>query len=251
MRFDHIAMRPRRTGLGAGLLAAVLLAGCSGATRSAGEINDPLEAMNRRTHEFNRAVDATLFEGRQTDGPVTRYASNLAHNLGLPGKILNSALQGRPEPAASNLFRFLINSTLGVAGIFDPAGNDFGLPERYTDFGETLYVWGVGEGPYVELPLIGPSTARDSLGWAIDVAIDPVGAAVNGKDAAAVTGFRVAGRVSDRLRYGETIDSVLHGSADSYAQSRLIYLQNRRHHLGGDAASDADVFDPYEDPYGQ
>lgn len=250
MRQAQSKMRPKGTGpLAAGLLAAALLAGC--AAPVAEGINDPFERQNRNIHSFNRAVDAALFEGQRADGPLPRYASNLAGNLGLPGKIVNSMLQGRPEPAVKNLFRFAINSTLGVAGIFDPAGNDFALPEVDTDFGETLYVWGFGEGPYVELPLLGPSTARDALGKVVDTALDPVGAAVSGREATAVAGFRVAGRVGDRLRYGETIDSVLHQSADSYAQSRLIYLQNRRHHLGGEETTDADAFDPYEDPYAE
>lgn len=235
--------------LAAALLGGALLAGCT--ARVAEGINDPFEAQNRQIHAFNRSVDAALFEGRKADGALPRYASNAAGNLGLPGAIVNSLLQGRLEPAGRNFFRFAINSTLGVGGIFDPAGNDFGLTAWETDFGETLHVWGLGEGRYVELPLLGPSTERDALGRVVDLALDPVGAATGGREAVAVTGVRVAGRVSDRLRYGDTIDSVLHDSADSYAQSRLIYLQNRRHQLGGEHTGDADVFDPYEDPYAE
>ncbi len=247
MRVDLKAKHP----LLAGALAALLLTGCAGTARAPSEINDPYEAQNRAIHAVNLSVDEALFKGRKANGPAARYASNIAHNLGLPGKIVNSVLQGRPEPAANNLFRFLINSTLGLGGVFDPAGNDFGLPEAPTDFGETLYVWGWGEGAYVELPLIGPSTERDTVGRIVDAVLDPVGAVASGTQTAAVTSFRLGGRISDRLRYGETVDSILYDSADSYAQSRLIYLQNRRHQLGGSAMDDAAAFDPYEDPYDQ
>lgn len=219
-------------------------------------VNDPYEATNRKIHGFNRAVDRALFS--EQDGvlhglnslpaPLLRSASNAGANLSLPGKVVNSVLQGRIEDAGQNAFRFLINSTIGVAGLFDPAGTDFGLPEADADFGETLHVWGVGEGVYVELPILGPSTTRDAVGRLVDAVIDPVGAALDGRDAKVAGGVGLVSKVSDRLAFGATVDSILHESADSYAQSRLLYLQNRRFELGTQAESETDAYDPYADP---
>lgn len=165
--------------------------------------------------------------------------------------VVNSVLQARPVPAAKNTLRFVLNTTIGVAGIFDPAGHWFGLPEEPTDFGETLHVWGVGEGNYMEVPVIGPSTERDTLGRLADLALDPVlGAAALGEKAA-VFALRLGARSVDRGRYASTVESILYDSADSYAQSRLLYLQSRRHALGGAMAETDEAFDPYEDPYAE
>jgi phospholipid-binding lipoprotein MlaA len=154
------------------------------------------------------------------------------------------------EPAGQNTFRFLLNSTLGIAGLFDVA-QSFGLPEAHTDFGETLHVWGVGEGAYLELPLLGPSTERDALGRVVDIVFDPVTTVLSGRDASVATAFTLGSKVGDRLRFGGAVDSVLYESADSYAQSRLLYLQSRRHQLSGQEENDAEAFDPYADPYAE
>ena len=235
-------------------LAFTLLAGCAAPPTASG-INDPYEAENRKVHAFNKSVDKALFSGgNKKDAipePVLRTVSNFGGNLGLPGKIVNSVLQGRPEPALHNSFRFLINSTLGVAGLFDPAGSSFGLPESDTDFGETLHVWGASEGPYLELPILGPSTERDLAGRVVDAFIDPLGFVLEGDKATIATAAKIGSKVSDRLRFGDTVDSILHESADSYAQTRLLYLQNRRFELGMQVENDEDAYDPYADPYGQ
>ena len=228
---------------------------------SPGGINDPYERTNRSIHGFNKGVDRLLFKARpgaprSVDNGFTRSVANAGSNLGLPGKVVNALLQGRPEPAVKNTFRFVINSTIGVAGLFDPAGSSFSLPESDTDFGETLSVWGMGEGPYVELPFFGPSTGRDALGRGVDMAMNPVGQVLEGADATAATATRLAGRVAERKRFGETIESIYYDSADSYAQARLLYLQMRRHQLAGDQdkgkeSEDAQAWDPYADPYAQ
>ncbi|MDD8023011.1 MAG: VacJ family lipoprotein [Paracoccaceae bacterium] len=226
------------------VLLAGLVSGCAGARQDTQGINDPYEADNRAMHEFNKKIDSALFKDASLPDPVLRPLVNVGGNLGLPSKIVNSLLQGRLEPAGQNFFRLVLNSTLGVAGIFDVA-QSFGLPEVDTDFGETLYVWGMGEGPYMELPLLGPSTERDALGRVVDIALDPVGLALSGHDARVATAFTLGSKVGDRLRFGGVIDSVLYESADSYAQSRLLYLQSRRHQLSGQEKNDADAFDPY------
>jgi phospholipid-binding lipoprotein MlaA len=229
------------------LAAALLVAGCT-PPPGAGEFYDPHEQVNRRTHAFNVELDEALFGGMRGESAPPRElliaVSNFSGNLGLPSKVLNSVLQGRAEPAVANTFRFLINSSLGLGGLFDPAGNSFGLYERDTDFGETLHVWGVGEGAYVELPVLGPSTERDAFGKVVDTLIDPLGFVANADQRVIVRLARITGKGSDRLRFGASVDSILHGSADSYAQSRLLYLQNRRYELG--STDDVNAFDPYE-----
>jgi phospholipid-binding lipoprotein MlaA len=236
------------------VLVAAVLSGCTAPPPASG-VHDPYEAENRKVHAFNKSVDKALFSGgNKKDAipePVLRTVSNFGSNLGLPGKVLNSLLQGRPEPALSNSFRFVINSTLGVAGLFDPAGSSFGLPESDTDFGETLHVWGAGEGAYLELPILGPSTERDLAGKVVDSLIDPMGFVLDGDDAKIATAAKIGSKISDRLRFGDTVDSILHESADSYAQTRLLYLQNRRFELGMQVENDEDAYDPYADPYGQ
>jgi len=240
------------------LVAGLALAGCGdmAARPQPTGIDDPYESANRKVHAFNKGFDTLVFKARpgqprNIDNGFTRSVANVGGNIGLPGKVVNSLLQGRPEPAVKNTFRFLINSTIGLAGIFDPAGSSFSLPETDTDFGETLAVWGMGEGAYVELPFFGPSTERDALGRAVDIAMNPVGAVLKGQDATAATVARLAGKAAERKRFGETIESILYDSADSYAQSRLLYLQSRRYQLAGKENNDAQAWDPYEDPYAQ
>ena len=167
---------------------------------------------------------------------------NFGSNLSLPGKVVNSLLQGRPEPAVKNTFRFALNTTLGLGGLFDPAGADFALPEIDTDFGETLHVWGVPSGAYLELPVLGPSTERDLAGKIVDfVLIDPLDSVLSDEQKLAGRAGRIISKAGERARFGSTVDSVLHESADSYAQTRLLYMQHRRHEL----KQEEDAIDPY------
>lgn len=238
----------------AGLCAAVL--GACAAPQASG-INDPFESANRQVHAFNVAADRVLFYRQPPmPEPIARPVENFAANLSLPSKVVNSVLQGRIAPALQNSFRFALNTTLGVGGIFDPAGSSFGLPEVDTDFGETLHVWGVPEGPFIEVPFRGPSTLRDVTGIVVDFFTDPVDLVItDAGDRNLTRGVWVTSRVSERLRYGDAVDAILHESADSYAQARILYLQNRRYTLsrgtGDTTAADADAFDPYEDLYAE
>lgn len=245
-----------------GLFALSLLAGCAAAPGPDG-INDPAEPVNRAVHGLNKGLDrvavgpAAAVYGAAVPAPVRAGVSNVADVLDLPGDIANQILQGRIGDAATNTLRLGANLTLGLGGLVDFA-SAAGMPELDTDFGETLAVWGVGEGPYVELPVLGPSTLRDAVGQAVDIAFDPLSNVFQGRDATAATAVSVLDKLDSRNRHADTIDSILHGSADSYAQLRLLYLQNRRYELGqqaggaaADAASDAGYFDPYEDPYAQ
>lgn len=215
---------------------------------------DPYEAANRRVHAFNQALDRSLIRpaSRAVDpvakSPVGTAIDNVAGNLSMPSVILNKVLQGKAEDAVHNTWRFALNTTLGIGGLFDPAGA-MGLTERDADFGGTLHTWGAGEGGFVMLPVLGPSTERDALGMVVDAVTDPVGHMLPKREARWATGIKATSKLVDRSRFGDTVDSILHESADSYAQMRLLYLQNRRFELGQEVADDAFI-DPYADPYG-
>jgi phospholipid-binding lipoprotein MlaA len=145
-----------------------------------------------------------------------------------------------------------MNSTIGLAGFID-AATEFNIPEHTTDFGETLAVWGVGEGAYIELPVLGPSTQRDAIGFVTDLLTNPLTyVTINSSPEQYIPPTARAGALlNDRDRFKSTIDSVLYESADSYAQSRSIYLQNRRFKLEGATGIETDPYtEQYIDPYG-
>ncbi|MBT5822483.1 MAG: VacJ family lipoprotein [Rhodobacteraceae bacterium] len=233
------------------LALAALVSGCAqpGSGQIEGDVFDPYEANNRQTHELNRALDKVLVRpvgvGYTTIVPDDLEASigNFASNLSLPSTIVNNLLQGNVEGAFRNSMRFVFNSTLGFGGLFDVAG-DFEINEIGGDFGQTLYVWGVPEGAYIELPIVGPSTERAAVGRAVDLFTNPLSYVLPNPDKYIGTAAGVASKVGDRVRYAETVDSMLYNSADSYSQARGIYMQNRRFQLGdGDAAEEINPFD--------
>ncbi len=233
--------------------AVCFVAACTTPTGPA-EIFDPYETTNRRFFANNKAVDRAVLRpvsrayGTALPEPVRRSAANFALNFDTPRHVVNDVLQGNAEDAVHNLFRFILNSTLGVAGLFDPA-TSFGLTARESDFGETLHVWGTQEGAYLVLPVFGPSTERDAAGRVIDFALNPLSFVLPADRAWIGPTTTAVDIVDTRYRLGTSIDSILYESADSYAQARTIYLQNRRFQLG---ASGEDIYvDPYEQTDGQ
>ncbi|EAQ03709.1 putative lipoprotein [Pseudooceanicola batsensis HTCC2597] len=244
------------------LLGAVgAMTACSPAPPATG-INDPWEASNRRMHAFNKSVDRNILGPAGGSyvtvlpEPVVTTVGNFAGNLATPSVVVNNVLQADARGAFTNSFRFVLNTTLGMGGLFDVA-TMAGINEVETDFGETLHVWGAGEGNYVELPVLGPSTERDAVGRIVDLFTNPLGYVLSEPEKYAGPVASVAKRLGDRGRYSQTVGSVLHESADSYAQGRSTYLQNRRYQLGGGAAATGDPYDdpyaatgdPYDDPY--
>lgn len=253
--------RPTLARAALALAVLTLVAGCAQKPAPA-SINDPMEANNRQIHDFNRGVDTAILrpisnsfgtpEPGAKPGPILQGVTNFAQNLDAPGAVVNNLLQGRPQFAAENTLRFVLNTTVGIGGLFDPA-SAIGLHGKTTDFGETLHVWGAGEGAYVELPLLGPSTERDMVGRIVDIGLNPMRYVLPKPESNIVPVAKLASSIGDRARYSETVDSVLYDSADSYAQARLLYLQNRRFQLGQTTgpAGDEDFEDPYEDIYGE
>ncbi len=210
-------------------------------------ISDPFEASNRQVHEINKSLDRNIvrpiavFYGDSTPVQLQSAVNNIAMNFSLPSNSINYILQGEIKSASNSSMKFLVNSTLGVVGIYD-ASSQLGIKSDKTDFGETMAKWGVGEGAYLDILVLGPSNQRDGIGRIVDIVFDPVGLIGAGpKGVATVTS--IAFGLSARSQFRESIDSVLYQSADSYAQSRLFFLQNRRYELGTNQTV------PYIDPY--
>lgn len=230
----------------------VVLSACS-APPEGGGVNDPFEPVNRISHAVNKGADRVFFRpvsqayGHVAPGPVRRSLSNAASNLDEPRSVVNHLAQGDLNDAGHTFIRFLVNSTIGVLGLFDPATGDFGLERRETGFGDTLAVWGAREGAYLELPLFGPSNERDSIGLAVDIVTNPL-TAITGEstDLEAATSFPSA--LNSRFEFGDSIDSILYESEDSYAQLRLFFIENRRFQLSGQSSAE-NAFDPYENLY--
>jgi len=239
-----------------GLLLLAAVAGCARPPVPAG-VNDPFESTNREWFQNNLALTSAVTRGAGTAAtdpeamaeaprprPFRRIVGNFGGNLGLPSTILNDLLQVRPARAAENTLRLVINTTIGLGGLFDPAGR-MGIHGRPSDFGETLHRWGMGEGAYVVLPLVGPSTERDAAGIVVDMAINPLRFILPDPELGWSTAARFAGRVAVASEYSDILDANVINTADPYAQARLLYLQTRRYHLGVEAEDE--VIDPYDD----
>lgn len=220
------------------------------------DFSDPAEAQNRDFHDFNVALDKVFlrpvakgFTNAAPD-PLEQGVANFADNLDMPKSVVNNLLQLRLDKAAENALRFVLNTTIGIGGVFDPA-TAIGLAGDPSDFGETLHIWGMPEGNYAELPVLGPTTDRDTLGSVVDLAMNPLRLIIPPDYAYVPTAAKLAATIGDRGRYSETFDSVLYDSLDGYAQARLLYLQNRHFELGMTAEATDAYLDPYEDPYAE
>ena len=210
-------------------------------------ISDPYEASNRQAHEINKSLDKNIIRpmaivyGDITPIKLQSVVNNMSMNFSLPRYSVNYILQGELKNASKSSMKFLVNSTLGVGGIYD-LSSQLGLTSEKTDFGETMAKWGFREGPYLDILVLGPSNQRDGIGKVVDLVLDPVSLiGVGAKSVATATS--VAFGLSARSQFRESIDSILYESADSYAQSRLFFLQNRRYELGTNKT------EHYIDPY--
>ncbi len=207
--------------------AATVLAGCA----TSGNPKDPIEGYNRAMFSFNETVDKAVIKpvaqgyNYVTPQPVQTGVSNFFGNLADIWTSVNNLLQGKPGDALSDAGRVLINSTVGILGLFDVA-TPMGLEKHEEDFGQTLGRWGVGDGAYVVLPILGPRTVRDTVGLAADIYTDPV------RDADAHRGYRntaIALRAIDtRADLLKAEDALEAAALDKYAYVRDAYLQHRR-----------------------
>ncbi len=197
------------------------------------QMNDPLEPMNRAIFDFNQVVDAALIKpaAQGYRAAVPEFGRERVHdflvNLRAPWTFANDLLQGEFDRAGETLGRFAMNTTFGVAGIMDVAA-EAGLPAHEEDFGQTLAVWGVEEGPYIVLPIFGPSTLRDTGGMAVDWYADPVNIVLREEslDWAQWTRGGLTG-LDTRERYLDVLDEVERTSLDYYSSLRSLYRQRR------------------------
>jgi len=217
--------------------------------------NDPLEPANRAMQSFNERLDRAVARPvavgyrQYIPAPVRRGVRNVLNNLRSPVILMNDMLQGQSRRAGDTLGRFVLNSTLGLGGIFDVAEGRFGVPRHTEDFGQTLAVWGVGEGPFLFVPLGGPTTLRDLAASAVDGA---AGAASFFGQAAALGSLRypraALSLVDTREALIDPIDELRRTSLDPYATYRSAYRQRRQadieNRIGPAATSSAGAFLP-------
>jgi len=238
-------MKTLRSAASLALFGFLALSGCATSTTVENGY-DPAQYLNRPFHAFNKGFDTVLLRPvtKTYDAVVPATIKHVVNNevrfLSLPGTFVNSMLQGNLERAGDTAARFLVNGTIGGLGALDPA-TDLRIPEHDEDFGQTLAVWGARQGPYYELPLLGPSSARGFAGRVGDYVLNPL-TLVSGSTAGLLLGpvKTAAGLVDSRFRFGDAIDQALYESPDSYITVRNIYLQRRTNAiLNGETDLDA------------
>jgi phospholipid-binding lipoprotein MlaA len=191
--------------------------------------NDPIESVNRKIFWFNDKLDVYVLEpvakGWHFVLPdrVQTSVTNFFYNLRFPIHTLNDVLQGKFKDAGIDVGRFVVNTTVGVAGFFDPA-TGWGLPLHWEDFGQTLGWWGVGPGPYLVLPLLGPSDVRDGGGLIVDSAASITPFFVN---TYILLGARTVEVVNTRAQYLDVVRKAKESAFDYYVFVRNAYLQRR------------------------
>jgi phospholipid-binding lipoprotein MlaA len=212
------------------LAVAALSLAAAGCATTSSDPRDPLESVNRAVYVFNEKADemvlrpaARLYRNVTPSGlrdGVRNFFSNL-DDLYIGA---NNLLQGKVEQAMSDLMRVAVNTTLGLFGVIDWA-SDMGLEKHNEDFGQTLGSWGVGDGMYLVLPLLGPSTLRDTAALPVDWAGDPLYGHTPVDERNALTATRVVGRRADLLGASRTLEEA---ALDRYVFLREAYLQQRR-----------------------
>jgi phospholipid-binding lipoprotein MlaA len=243
------------------LCAFLAFTGCASIPQTPAEkaeakaTNDPFESVNRVTFDVNDFLDRLLIRPlaelyRYTVPPPVRdRISGIVKNMSEPVVFANNLLQGEGTKAGKTLGRFLANTTLGVGGMFEVA-NSFGLQQQSGDFGQTLYVWGFGSGPYIVLPLFGPSNVRDAIGLGVDSVASPwkylAAMGGNGTYNRFMASDLVAGALVKREENIEGLDALREGSLDFYAQMRSVYRQHRAKELGATLPGETPVFEDYE-----
>ena len=246
VRFNKVAeagkggMRRRLAPAGAAI-ALALLAGCAtappksdpAAYQAYQEQNDPLEPTNRVFYNINDKIDRYAFkpvaEGYVdiTTQGIRNHVGNFITNIAEPGRLVNFMAEGKSRDAGTALVRFVVNSTVGIGGIFDPA-TSLGYQETDTDFGLTLAAWGVPPGAYLYLPVFGPSGLRDASGLPVQYFLTPIAVAPESEALNIFSYSETALRlVNTRAEYIQPIDQIEATALDPYATFRSLYRQVR------------------------
>jgi len=219
-------------------LAAVIIGGLSGCATTANNPKDPFEGFNRAMFTVNEGLDMVIkpvAQGYDAAAPLPVKAGigNFFGNIYDIWTAFNNFLQGKGGDGLSDVGRVLVNTTIGIGGVFDVA-SEMGLEKHAEDFGQTLGKWGVGDGPYFYWPLIGPRTTRDSFGWLVDTYTDPVWRV----DDVALRNTLAGVRYIDlRASFLPTDKIVEQAAFDKYNYIRDAYLQNRRSEINDGKAS--------------
>jgi phospholipid-binding lipoprotein MlaA len=220
----------------------LLLGGCATTDPEFADPRDPLEDFNRAMYSFNDGLDRALVKplaqgyNAIIPGPVNRGVTNFFNNIDDVTSAVNNLLQFKIGRALSDVSRVMVNTTVGVAGLFDVASN-MNIPRYDEDFGQTLGTWGVASGPYIVLPIVGPSSGRDTVGWVVDWFTNPIYYLEDDTVRWGLYGLRFVDRRADLLNASRVLDEA---ALDPYAFVRDAYLQKRQN----------DVFDgnPPEEP---
>lgn len=208
----------------------------------AGTPGDPFESLNRRIYSSSSGADRSVllplakFYRALTPGPIGKALHNIFSNLAEPANIANDILQVRFKRAVRDTLRFTANSIAGWGGLMDVA-TPAGLTHHDNDFGVTLGVWGVGPGPYLYLPLLGPSTVRDGIGQGVDMLLSPMTYLRFPYRNAVSYSSTIMGGLDKRIRSEGDLNALLSGAADPYATLRSVYLQNREAEIRGENAA--------------
>jgi phospholipid-binding lipoprotein MlaA len=199
------------------------------------QTNDPLEPTNRVFYAVNNGLDTVILRPAAlayrfaVPGPVREGIHNVLSNLGSPAQLGNDVLEAKPRRAGDTTMRFLINTTVGLGGIFDVA-KKWGYPDHDADFGMTLAVWGVPEGPFLFLPILGPSDPRDAAGFGVNILMDPfTWMGPPSSTALKVFSWTRYGlnALDSRERVLDGLDSIKKTALDPYATFRSLYRQHR------------------------
>lgn len=236
------------------VIATAAAAGCASSPQSDSEIYDPFEGVNRVSFRVNNAVDGAVIEPLAkgyrfiTPKPARDGIRNALANLNTPVIFANDVLQAEPARASDTLFRFLINSTVGIGGLFDVAER-VGLERHSEDFGQTLGVWGVPEGPYVVLPLFGPGNTRDGIGRGVDTVFNPLTwLEFQDNNLDVILNFSITGLtlISAREQFLEQFDA-LRSQPEPYIALRRAYTLQRRAAIRNGREDESDPFDDLPD----
>jgi len=231
-------------------LLTLLMAGCATQPNAKKDPRDPFEGFNRASYKFNDALDRAVLKptakGYKAVAPqfVETGVSNFFSNLGQPTVIVNDLLQAKFVPALSDTGRFLMNTTLGIGGLFDPA-TKIGFDKNDEDFGQTLGKWGTPSGPYLMVPFFGPTTVRDGFGSGVDVFTSPNHYVERDAIRYSLDGLNLIESRARRL----DLDQTLQQTFDQYGFIRNAYLQQREYQVtDGNVASPRFDDEPLEDP---
>lgn len=232
------------------LLCTVLITGCASSPGKGESKVDPLENVNRKIYDFNVTLDRNVFEPvargyiKVTPRPLRIGIGNFFENLGEVDVIVNAFLQGKLKQGGSDTARFVLNSTFGILGLFDVAA-DLGFKKHEEDFGQTLAVWGVGQGPYLVLPILGPATLRTAPSYLTSTLTNPL-AYVD--DQLITIPLAVLGAVDFRARAQGAIQFIDETALDPYAFTREAYLQRRNYLIyDGNPPIEDDLFEELEE----